>query len=213
MGRRQAYLCSCGAACLVTAAQKLGTMGASGAYQGDELEKKVYSYTSLGKVNGYSLPSGIIDACHFLHHDLGLIVREVRLEGLVFPKALSSGYPDERNMIDLAGIPVRERGVRTSGFAALPAACLELFVVVVGLNTSLHWLLHLGNNLCMDPDTGTEHNWWASTNNWGYTDTGVSIIVGPGTAPANVCHDPPVNAQGNPGSLTHTPSARGGAWV
>lgn len=212
MGRRQTFMSSCGAACLMTAARHLGTLSNRALLQGDDIEDLVYSYTSLGQEDGYSVPSGIVDACYYVNGDLGLRVREVRLEGLAFPRRLAARYPNELELVRGAGIPVRRKYVRTSGHAALPPQCLEMFVVIVGMMSSLHWLLHFGGNRYMDPDTGNEYGWWTSRNSWGYWDAGVSVLVEPGQ-PQAPCHAVPVGDQGNPGALDHTFHDPPGAWV
>lgn len=209
MGRKQGFDSSCGAACLITAANHLGGLNPTHIRNGESFERSVYRYTSLGVSDGYSMPSGIVDACHYLSNRLQVKVTEVRLEGLVLPRLLQQQYPQEFGRLT-GVVPIRSRNWRPSGFFSLTPNTVEMFAVVVGAFQSLHWLLHYGNNRYMDPDTGNDYNWWSSQNSWGMWDAGISIILELSITKPNPCHNPA------PGTETpqHTQHRTGpGRWV
>lgn len=178
MAKRQKFEYSCGAASLINAARHLGTLQRADCTNATETE--IYRYSCGDKRNGYSLPSGMVDACYHLRNRLGIRISQVRLEGRVLPPALKREHANELDRVRSAGVEVVEQKHRRSGHFSLRAGEIELFVVMIGLNPdALHWLLHVGHNRYIDPADGKSHSWWASAYTWKskYIDTGVSLMV------------------------------------
>ncbi|MCA9539120.1 MAG: hypothetical protein KC620_09565 [Myxococcales bacterium] len=212
MAKRQKFKYSCGAASLINAAYRLGMLDPAKAT--DQLEEDIYYYSSHARRDNTTMPSGIIDACHYMHEDLRLRVVEVQLNasnGLT--RQLEQRYPKEKALAEQAGVHVSYRNagptLQSLVHPALPVTSVALFVVQ--MSEGLHWLLWMSPHMYLDPDDGQTYVWFkGNTPNRGYRQTGITVILNrsPYSRPA-AAHPGMLPIRG----LSHNVVSTGPGWV
>lgn len=203
--KKQVFIRSCGAACLLCAAQELGIKkipplknSQSELYGLDTLELNMrcefdlYRITSgystqkktYGKLSnaGISMPDGIVTAARIL----GLNAYVVEKRG-VLPQFLKYLYPNTTEILHGMGCPINHHDQKLNE----QQRCLEV-LLEFSMHTkdyTLHWVLHRSDGSYMDPDTGKNYANFKSLNKdlqsdtgdhfAKYFKTGISIIVEP----------------------------------